>query len=275
MNSKTVIYPKSQEFSDKEMQATLKNLNHWEKNAKKYQHKHEVSWKDKYAVQLEIKTIKPLIRKNQKVIDIGCSNGYSTFQICKDKNTELHAIDYSAESIKHAKQRNWGNSFKDVKIDHGNILNIEKPNNDFDIAYTIRTLINLPNWGKQQDAIKEIHRILKPKGRYIVSEAFCGSLKKLNQIRSVENLEPLKMPEFNQYLQEEEFESYINTMFKIKAIKKFSSIYYLGSRFLRCLSQKKYHNSYVNTINKVFYQLEEAEDAGDYGIQKVYVLEKK
>jgi len=60
------------------------------------------------------------------------------------------------------------------------------------------------------------------------------------------------------------------------AIKKFSSIYYIASRFLRYLTLKPGEkDSYDNEINNLFSKYSETENSGDFGLQKLYVLKKK
>jgi hypothetical protein len=55
----------------------------------------------------------------------------------------------------------------------------------------------------------------------------------------------------------------------------FSSVYYLGSRFLRELISKiEDYPGYSNPINKIFYELEKSYSGGGFGIQMIYVIEK-
>jgi len=63
---------------------------------------------------------------------------------------------------------------------------------------------------------------------------------------------------------------------EIIEIKNFSSIYYAASRFLRYLTLVEGEkDSFVNEINNMFAKIPIAENSGDFGIQKLYVLRKK
>ena len=55
-----------------------------------------------------------------------------------------------------------------------------------------------------------------------------------------------------------------------------SSIYYLGSRFLRELvTNPADYKGYSNPINKLFYEIEKEFSGGGFGIQQIYLLYKK
>lgn len=253
------------------------NHSYWEKNAKKYKEDHTVSWGDRYIIELEIKNIAPYLKKGDLVLDAGSSNGYSTFELSKDKDIKIRAFDFSKRSIFFAnKSKRLKDKKNKVEFYHANILEIPEKNNTFDKAYTIRVIINLLTWELQKQAILEMHRILKPKGLYLMSEAFIGSLKNINSLRKMAGLEPLVVHDFNLYLEEKKLEKFLSKYFDILEIRKFSSIYYAGSRFFRYLTlSKKDKDNFINPTNKFFSQFSETKESGDFGIQKLYVLRKK
>lgn len=255
----------------------LFNHSYWEKNADKFKNSHTVSWGDINIIKLEIKNILDYINKGDQVLDVGCSNGFSTFEIAKAKNIKMKAFDYSDKAIKIAKSQQ---SIKDprhhVDFYHGNALSINEQDKSFDVAYTIRVVINLLTWEMQKKALLEIHRVLKPGGLYLMSEAFVGGLNNINKLRLLIGLNPLVMHDFNLYINERKLEKFIKPYFDIVAVKKFSSIYYVGSRVVRYLTMKKgEQDSFVNKFNNFFSQFPETENSGDFGVQKLYVLRKK
>ena len=253
------------------------NHKYWEKNAEKFKTDHSVSWGDINMINLEIKNILDYLKTGDLVLDAGCSNGYTTFEIAKDKKIKIRAFDYSKKSIDYA-IKSQKKKDKDNKISfyHGNILNIEEEDNKFDKVYTVRVLINLLSWVLQKKAILEMHRVLKPGGLFLVSEAFSGSLQNINKLRALANLKPLVMHDFNLYLKEDQFEKFVTKYFEIVEVRKFSSIYYAASRFLRYLTMtNKDKDSFVNSFNNFFMDFKETENSGDFGIQKLYILKKK
>jgi len=248
----------------------------WESKAKEHKADHWASWGDRNMINLEIRAIREYVTNGDHVLDAGCSNGYSTFRIAEGNNVRVRAFDYSKASIRfaHQKQAELGN--RGIEFYYGNILDIAEPSSSFDTVYTIRVVINLPSFKLQQQAITEVHRVLKPGGLYLMSEAFSGSLAKLNALRKLANLPPLKSPEFNLYLNERALEKFVHRRFKIVAVRQFSSVYYVASRFLRYLTMKPGDkDSYDNEINNFFARFRETENSGDFGIQKLYVLKKR
>ncbi|HLF18606.1 MAG TPA: class I SAM-dependent methyltransferase [Candidatus Omnitrophota bacterium] len=264
-------------LNDEELRKMRMNHSFWESNAEKFKASNEVSWGDINMMKLEIDNILAYLPDRGLILDAGCSNGFSTYKVAKAKDARIEAFDYSEKAIAIAKSRKKEKDPQDrIRFIEGNILNIPFQDDHFNAAYTIRVLINLPNWKNQKKAILEIHRVLKPGGLYLMSEAFEGSLKKMNALRALAHLKPLKVHEFNLYLKETKCEEFLKPYFDIVAVRKFSSIYYVASRFLRYLTMgKSDKDSFENPINNFFAQYKETENSGDFGIQKLYVLRKK
>ncbi len=56
---------------------------------------------------------------------------------------------------------------------------------------------------------------------------------------------------------------------------EFSSVYYLGSRFLRELvTTPSDYPGYSNPINEIFYNIEKEFSGGGFGIQQAYIIRK-
>lgn len=253
------------------------NFSYWEDNARKFGTSNEVSWGDLNMMRLEIRTVLEELPKTGRFLDAGCSNGFSTFAIAREAGDAIDAFDYSPKSVTGARQaqKNEDPEGK-IRFEEGNILDIPFPDKTYSAAYTIRVLINLPSWERQQEAIQQIHKKLKTGGLYLCSEAFTGSLKKLNGLRELAGLPPLKAPSFNLYMEENAFESFAENLFEIVAIRRFSSVYYTASRFMRYLTMDSGDpDSYDNPVNNFFAEAKETDQSGDFGIQKLYVLKKR
>ncbi len=275
-NKRSRIYLNN-EIGRDELEKMLSNHAFWENSAERFASSSKVSWGDRNAMKLEIGNISGYIVHGDLVLDAGCSNGFSTFEIAKDKDIRIRAFDYSEKAIRIARgEQPAKDPHGKITFYCGNILNIGEKDAVFDAAYTIRVLINLPTWERQKEAILEIHRVLKRGGLYLMSEAFSGSLKKLNTLRGMASMKPLGVHEFNLYLEEQKLESFVKRHFDVVAIKRFSSAYYVASRFLRYLTMEKGdEDSYDNEINNLFVKYPETSNSGDFGIQKLYVLKRK
>jgi SAM-dependent methyltransferase len=143
------------------------------------------------------------------------------------------------------------------------------------VVYTTRTLINLPTWKEQLLGIQECLRVCKPNGRVIFSEAFWEPLVLLNSLRALASLPPLVEHDFNRYIKKSALEEYFRTSGIEFESVDFSSVYYLGSRFLRELvTIPENYPGYTNPINKIFFDIEREYSGGGFGIQQAYVVSK-
>jgi ubiquinone/menaquinone biosynthesis C-methylase UbiE len=147
--------------------------------------------------------------------------------------------------------------------------------NSFDVVYTTRVLINLPNWDEQIQGIEECIRITKKGGTVILSEGFWEPLILLNSLRALKQLPPLVEHDFNRYIKKSKLETLLQSKKLDFIVEEFSSIYYLGSRFLRELvTNPSDYPGYSNPINKTFYDIEKQFSGGGFGIQQAYVIRK-
>jgi len=100
-----------------------------------------------------------------RVLDIGCGNGYVLNMLASHTDCTLMGVDFSPSAIKTALRRNR----KFVKIGRMNLVCQDMnrlPFSDcsFDKAYSINTVYFLENI---DDVMTEIRRVLKPNGLFI------------------------------------------------------------------------------------------------------------
>jgi ubiquinone/menaquinone biosynthesis C-methylase UbiE len=251
---------------------------HWNNQANRHHHSHLASWGDNFMIDLEIATIGEHIMSGAKVLDIGCGNGFSTFRQL-DEHPDIDSIfgvDYSEEMIFFAAQtkRNRGLGEK-IAFEVGDIRAIGFPENSFDLVYTTRVLINLPNWEEQKSAIDECIRVTRPSGKVIFSEAFWEPLVLLNAMRTLKQLPALVEHDFNRYLKKSEIDKLLRNQGLAFCVNDFSSVYYLGSRFLRELvTDPTAYPGFSNPINRIFYEIEKEFSGGGFGIQQAYIVTK-
>jgi ubiquinone/menaquinone biosynthesis C-methylase UbiE len=247
----------------------------WDNQVKIFKNDYKASWGDNYAIELEIETISTQIEKGSKILDVGCANGYSSFRQLSKNPCHITGIDFSEKMIEYANKQKKKAKVGNIDFLVGDIRNIQFPKETFNCTYTTRVLINLPNWEEQKEGIEECLRVTKKGGKVIFSEAFYEPLVLLNTLRTLKNLPPLEEHDFNRYLKKEKLEKLLfekNLQFNVI---DFSSVYYLGSRFLRELVTNVHDfPGYTNPINKIFYELEKIYSGGGFGIQMAYVIQK-
>lgn len=98
-----------------------------------------------------------------KILELGCGVGITTkFIVEKFSESHITALDYDKEQIKTAKGKNNDNNIDFVV---GDATRLGFANNSFDIVFEIFAFHHIENY---QKAMKEVFRVLKPDGKFIV-----------------------------------------------------------------------------------------------------------
>jgi ubiquinone/menaquinone biosynthesis C-methylase UbiE len=249
---------------------------HWDQQASKHKSSYSASWADLNMIRLEIEVIQKYLRAGNKVLDVGCANGFAAFDHVQNVNLEsLIGVDFSENMIAEAKAAQSQNASPE-KFDFrtADIRDLPFASGSFDVVYTTRVLINLPTWQDQIRGIEECLRVAKPGGRVVFSEAFWEPLTVINAMRLIFGLDPLNEHDFNRYLKIKRLEAHLKTRGLKYKVEDFSSVYYLGTRLLRDLiTDSGDFTSYLNPLNRAFFELEKQFSCRDIGMQKAYVIE--
>lgn len=102
------------------------------------------------------------IVKNKTVLDIACGTGYGT-QIIANNAKKVIGIDLSEEAIAYAK-KNYPH--KNVTYQQGDATNIPLPDKSVDVVVSLETIEHIP---EPESFVKEVKRVLKPGGQFVVS----------------------------------------------------------------------------------------------------------
>jgi ubiquinone/menaquinone biosynthesis C-methylase UbiE len=247
---------------------------YWESQAKKYGGTHCASWGDTRVIELEIQTIGGYIREGYEVLDVGCANGYSTLHHCERNPQRIVGIDYSASMINEAeKNKKKVNPHCDVAFMVGDARNIPLAKESFDIVYTTRTLINLPSWEDQKQAILECIRVCRKGGTIVFSEAFWEPMALLNALRALVLLPSLAEHDCNRFLMKRDVTDFIASLGLKHEVVDFCSLYYLGTRFLKeLIKSSQEHFAPSQTFEDVFSDLQQQYTGESFGIQLAFVV---
>ncbi|MGE5329815.1 MAG: class I SAM-dependent methyltransferase [Deltaproteobacteria bacterium] len=206
--------------------------------------------------ELEIDFIKENLNSG-KVLDIGCGNGYSLISLARHIESEYVGMDFSENMLLGAQKliEKFRTELKSIpEFIQGDVRKLPFEDNMFDCVLSERCLLNLPSREMQYDTIKEVYRVLKDDGIYVMVEGTEDGLERLNYIRekmgldliptvSKDNAGSLK---FN----EKQLNEFLSPMFEIEKIQ-FFGMYYLISRVIHPLltyPEKPMFDAKINTI---------------------------
>jgi ubiquinone/menaquinone biosynthesis C-methylase UbiE len=119
---------------------------------------------------------------NGPILDIGCGGGRTIAKLAKlAPNTKIFGIDYSDDSVAIARKTNARliNAGK-IDIRHGTVSQLPFGNDAFDLITAVETHFF---WPDLPNDLREIFRVIKPRGQFlIVAEIYKGG-KHLEGVR--------------------------------------------------------------------------------------------
>lgn len=239
----------------------------------------DVSWSDRWAIDLEIRTIGAYLADGDRVLDVGCATGWSTVQWAAEHRLFARGLDYVPEMIEGACQTaaDMQDHLRgEVEFDVGDITALSEPDDEWTKVVVTRVVINLGDWETQERALSECARVLAPGGLLLLSEATIQGWEQLNRLRAEWDLPAIGMPPFNTYLDAHRVIEALEPSLELIELRDFASTYYVGTRVLKPLLAKAL-DSEVDAAdplmewNRWFSHLPAA---GDYGTQKLFVFRK-
>jgi ubiquinone/menaquinone biosynthesis C-methylase UbiE len=232
------------------------------------------------VIEMEIRNILQRLEDNDRVLDVGCANGYSTVQFASQRRVNIRGVDYIPEMIEQARQRLQGFADKllgKVEFEMGDITGLNEPNDSYDKVVVIRVIINLGHWSRQLKGLRECARVLKPGGTLLLSEATMQGWRKLNAFRREWGLFDIPMPPFNQYVDQDQVIEAMSPELHLAELVNFASTYYVGTRVLKPLLIQALGEK-INVADPNMYWnnwFAQLPAWGDYGTQKLFVFRKK
>lgn len=223
---------------------------------------------DRYATspdfnlrEIEIEYLARWLQDGATILDVGCGNGYSALCYAVLFDSVFVGIDFVPEMIEAAKQMSGQFQIKGrVEFQVGDVTELQFPDVAFDIVISQRCLLNLATRKDQWQAMREIARVLKPGGRYLMLEGTLQGLRRLNEVRSMFGLGqiPEAAPGYNRFsnkFDEEEMLQVADTLFeRLEGIQRFG-MYYFISRVIHPLLVAPEQPKYDARINAVARQI--------------------
>jgi SAM-dependent methyltransferase len=211
----------------------------------------QVTHADRQQRLLEIELLLQYLPRGQRVLDVGCGNGFATAIVARHA-AHVVAIDYSAAMIERA-QREHG-QLPNVRFEVQDLLHLALPPCSFDAVVSQRCLINLGTWENQQTALTNIAAVLKPGGCLILQEGTRQGRELLNQARTAVGLDRMPVVAFNLDFDEETLWPFLRRYFDIVDVRRFG-LYDLISRVVHPLLVSPAEPQYDARINDVARQV--------------------
>lgn len=200
----------------------------------------EANRRDHILKQLEIREIAKHVRDGMRVLDVGCGDGETGLHLLRqfeigwtgcDRSHKM--IDLASKALELASGRNelrgnWATRVSDVArpiVDYS-----------YDLIYSERCIITLPDWPTQETAIRNIIALLRPGGKYVMFEHSEDGLQRLNEWRAKVGLAAITVPPWNRYLRDAEVTGLARALDDASGLavnrwpEYFASTYYLLSR---------------------------------------------
>jgi ubiquinone/menaquinone biosynthesis C-methylase UbiE len=252
----------------------------WTAQALKYGQSPSASWSDEMVIEMEIREILRHLADGDRVLDIGCANGYSTLQLASQKAIQIRGLDYVPEMIQEANLRLCrlkSELLGAAEFDVGDIITLAEPSDTYDKVVVIRVIINLGDWGHQLQGLRQCVRVLKPGGILLLSEATLQGWERLNRFRREWGLSDIPMPTFNNYLDQDLVIAALAPDLHLIEVDNFASTYYVGTRVLKPLLIRALGANMDAADPKMEWNrwLSQLPSWGDYGTQKLFVFTKK
>ena len=212
----------------------------------------EATHSDVWQRWLEIETIKPFLKTTDRLVDVGCGSGYAT-RLLAPLVRETLGIDFSESMIERARAAAAGKS--GLRFDVANALDLDPGAlGTFDVALSIRCLINLESWELQQRALENIARLLTPGSRFIFVEGLADGRRALNAMRATMGLSEMPAVWHNVDFEEATLMPWLDRFFTIQARRHFG-VYDFVSRIVHPMAVAPESPVYDSAINRTAAQL--------------------
>jgi ubiquinone/menaquinone biosynthesis C-methylase UbiE len=221
--------------------------------------------RDVIAKQLEVDAISTYVRDGMRILEVGCGNGITAIELARRHEVEILGIDFAKEMIAAAMAMIAGQELKGSARFHvSDVQALPCINEEFDLIYSERVLINLRDWPTQKQAILNITRLLVPGGLYVMCENSQDGLDQLNFHRERAGLSSIIPPWHNRYFRDSEINEITFPGIKLEGINDYSSTYYLLSRVVNAYlaAQDGKDPEYDAPINRLALRLPPIGDLG-------------
>lgn len=146
------------------------------------------------------------VNGDERILDIGCGGGVNIEKFLKLTSNNVDGLDYSEVSVASSIERNID------AVDNGRCTVIQADVQDMPIddeSYNLATAFEtIYFWPEIQETFKEVSRVLKPNGRFMIAQGTDGNHPDDEKwLATVEGMSVYTSPELERYLLDAGFKS--------------------------------------------------------------------
>lgn len=229
---------------------------------------------DTLAKKLEVDAISKHIRSGMVVAEFGCGDATTAMEIARKHDIQMFCFDFSPKMIEEARKIVADAGLSDrIELAVCDVRDEPEIGRKFDVVYTERMIINLPDWAAQERAIRYLAGRLKPGGRFLMCENSAVGLGKLNELRQLAGLERITAPWHNKYLDDAQVSGIQFADASLVDVDQYSGTYYFLSRVVNAwlAAQEGKRPAYDAPVNQLATKLPAF---GDCAQGKLWIFEK-
>lgn len=270
-----------QQMSDAEKQEFLRE-SYKHRNARdKY-----ATSRDFHARELEIQAILKSLGEKESILDLACGNGYTLLSLAKQlDNWNMRGVDFSdnlIEGANYLREEGGGGLKSQPEFICNDAVKYLNNLEDESVGYVItqRFIQNLPSDKWQKKVVKDIYRVLKKGGRYLMCEGSLEGFNHLNEIRERVGLSIIPATTIDNIasirIVDSKFENFAQSEVGFKLADKLGmSTYFIISRILHPLMVAPDRPHFDSKFNEYGRLIQENMDfAPGYGSNVLWVFEK-
>ena len=178
--------------------------------------------------RIEVDTVSRHLEPDDRLADIGCGNGRATVEYARVVK-ECIGYERSERFRQEAREACAASGLDNLRIEHGDLMEMKTESAAFDCVVTQRLLINLESWERQQEGLEILRRLVKPGGRLILIENTDEGTLALNHMREAMGMKPIGKHWHNHYFQHQQFLDFMAPRFELVKHYDFG-LYYLLTR---------------------------------------------
>jgi SAM-dependent methyltransferase len=231
---------------------------------------------DVYLREIEARVLGELIAKLRpaRVLDVGCGDARTTIRLASAfSQTRFMGGDYSPSMLKNSEANIAAAGLANLRVTQFDATDVI-PEGNFDLLYTTRCLINLPEWELQRRAIKNIAGALRLGGVYAMIENFIEGHNNFNRVRETFGLPPIAVRNHNLFFERQRLLEFLEDAFEVVEETNISSAYYLASRVIysRICQDASVDPNYLDAHHRYASSLP---FCGEFGPVRMLCLKKK